>query len=158
MMVQMATWSTVLIMALLMQDILEMKVYRIRSSSFIGDRFCAFLWFVGYLNVFAVCSWNICFIALKQSGQRFSVTPQQITPRLTPSQTPKIVSASGSPRAYSAVGSPERSGATTPTKSYDGRISLSSWYPSSQQSSAASSPPRVRAMPSKSLMHFERWI
>lgn len=87
--------------------------------------------------------------ALKQSGQRFSMTPQQITPRLTPTQTPKIVSASGSPRAYSSVGSPERSGATTPTKSYDGRISLSSWYPSSQQSSAANSPPRVRAMPTR---------
>lgn len=88
--------------------------------------------------------------ALKQSGQKFSMTPYQITPRLTPTGTPTMVSASGSPRAYSAVGSPEKnSGATTPTKSYDGRISLSSWYPSSQQSSAANSPPRVRALPSR---------
>ncbi|KNA20697.1 hypothetical protein SOVF_049850 isoform B [Spinacia oleracea] len=88
---------------------------------------------------------------VKQTGQRFSLTPYQITPRLTPTGTPKVISTSGSPRSYSAVGSPQKnSGATTPTKmQYDGRTSLSSWYPSSQQSSAANSPPRVRALPSR---------
>ncbi|KNA20696.1 hypothetical protein SOVF_049850 isoform A [Spinacia oleracea] len=88
---------------------------------------------------------------MKQTGQRFSLTPYQITPRLTPTGTPKVISTSGSPRSYSAVGSPQKnSGATTPTKmQYDGRTSLSSWYPSSQQSSAANSPPRVRALPSR---------
>ncbi|KAL9230856.1 hypothetical protein vseg_006151 [Gypsophila vaccaria] len=89
--------------------------------------------------------------ATKQAAQRFSITPHQITPRLTPSGTPKNVSTSVSPRSYSNVGSPQKnSGATTPTNSqYDGRISLSSWYPSSQQSSAANSPPRVRSLPSR---------
>ncbi|KAK9741296.1 hypothetical protein RND81_03G095900 [Saponaria officinalis] len=89
--------------------------------------------------------------ATKQAAQRFSITPHQITPRLTPSGTPKNISTNVSPRSYSTVGSPQKnSGATTPTNSqYDGRISLSSWYPSSQQSSAANSPPRVRALPSR---------
>ncbi|XP_021774504.1 uncharacterized protein At4g15545-like [Chenopodium quinoa] len=89
--------------------------------------------------------------SVKQTGQRFSLTPYQITPRLTPTGTPKVISATGSPRSYSAVGSPQKnSGATTPTKmQYDGRTSLSSWYPSSQQSSAANSPPRARALPSR---------
>ncbi|KAJ8751961.1 hypothetical protein K2173_000707 [Erythroxylum novogranatense] len=82
------------------------------------------------------------------AAQRFCITPY-ITPRLTPSGTPKIISATVSPRGYS--GSPQRlSGATSPTKSqYEGRTSLSSWYPSSQQSSAANSPPRVRSMPAR---------
>lgn len=94
---------------------------------------------------------HMSYEAPKQTGQRFSMTPYQITPRLTPTGTPKIISASGSPRTYSAVGSPQKkSGATTPTNSqYDGRTSLSSWYPSSQQSSAANSPPRVRALPGR---------
>lgn len=88
--------------------------------------------------------------SVKQTGQRFSLTPYQITPRLTPTGTPKVISTSGSPRSYSAVGSPQKnSGATTPKMQYDGRTSLSSWYPSSQQSSAANSPPRVRALPSR---------
>ncbi|XP_010667075.1 uncharacterized protein At4g15545 isoform X2 [Beta vulgaris subsp. vulgaris] len=88
---------------------------------------------------------------MKQTGQKYSMNPYQITPRLTPTGTPKVISTSGSPRSYSAVGSPQKnSGATTPTKlHYDGRTSLSSWYPSSQQSSAANSPPRVRALPSR---------
>lgn len=85
--------------------------------------------------------------ASKQAAQRFSMTPY-ITPRLTPTGTPKIISASVSPRRYSAAGSPQRtSGATSPTKSqYEGRGSMSSWYPSSQQSSAANSPPRGRSI------------
>lgn len=90
---------------------------------------------------------NFCTIALKQTGQRFSITPY-ITPRLTPTATPKIVSTNGSPRRYSAAESPQTaSGATSPTKvPYEGRASLSSWYSSSQQSSAANSPPRGRSM------------
>ncbi|XP_021775527.1 uncharacterized protein At4g15545-like isoform X1 [Chenopodium quinoa] len=89
--------------------------------------------------------------SVKQTGQRFSLTPYQITPRLTPTGTPKVISTTGSPKSYSAVGSPQKdSGATTPTKmQYDGRTSLSSWYPSSQRSSAANSPPRARALPSR---------
>ncbi|CAB4307442.1 unnamed protein product [Prunus armeniaca] len=88
--------------------------------------------------------------ALKTSGQRFSVTPY-ITPRLTPTGTPKIISTSGSPRGYSAISSPlQSSGATSPTKPhYEGRTSLSSWYSSSQQSSAANSPPRGRPLPGR---------
>ncbi|RVW24664.1 putative ribonuclease H protein [Vitis vinifera] len=61
------------------------------------------------------------------------------------------------PRGYSAVASPNKtSGATSPTKSqYDGRGALSSWYPSSQQSSAANSPPRARPLPgSEKLLLF----
>ncbi|KGN46810.1 uncharacterized protein At4g15545 [Cucumis sativus] len=82
----------------------------------------------------------------KHIGQRFS--SPYITPRLTPSATPKIISTSVSPRGYSTVASPQiMSGSTSPTKhSYDGRIALSPWYPSSQQSSAASSPPRSRQL------------
>ncbi len=86
--------------------------------------------------------------ASRRVGQRFSITPY-ITPRLTPTGTPKIISTSGSPRGYSAVGSPQKtSGTTSPTKPpYEGRTILSSWYPSSQQSSAANSPPRGRPQP-----------
>ncbi|KAG5016571.1 hypothetical protein JHK82_022221 [Glycine max] len=86
--------------------------------------------------------------ASRYSGQRFSLTPY-ITPRLTPTGTPKVISTAGSPREYSAAGSPKKtSGATSPTKlPYDGRTSLSSWYSSSQQSSAANSPPRGRSLP-----------
>ncbi|KAL5744830.1 hypothetical protein ACOSP7_027710 [Xanthoceras sorbifolium] len=84
--------------------------------------------------------------ASRNAGLRFSLTPY-ITPRLTPTGTPKVFSTSGSPRGYSVAGSPQKtSGATSPTKSqYDGRT-LSSWYPSSQQSSAANSPPRARPL------------
>ncbi|XP_057457730.1 uncharacterized protein At4g15545 isoform X1 [Lotus japonicus] len=86
--------------------------------------------------------------ATKYSGQRFSMTPF-ITPRLTPTGTPKVISTAGSPRGYSAAGSPKTSGATSPTKlPYDGRSSLS-WYSSSQQSSAANSPPRGRSIPGR---------
>ncbi|XP_021673282.2 uncharacterized protein At4g15545 isoform X2 [Hevea brasiliensis] len=65
--------------------------------------------------------------------------------------TPKIISSSVSPRGFSAAGSPQRtSGTTSPTKPYnEGRTTLSSWYPSSQQSSAANSPPRGRPLPAR---------
>ncbi|XP_027355440.1 uncharacterized protein At4g15545-like isoform X1 [Abrus precatorius] len=88
--------------------------------------------------------------ASKYSGQRFSLTPY-ITPRLTPTGTPKVISTAGSPRGYSAASSPKKtSGATSPTKlPYEGRSSLSSWYSSSQQSSAANSPPRGRSLPGR---------
>ncbi|XP_062015877.1 uncharacterized protein At4g15545 [Rosa rugosa] len=87
--------------------------------------------------------------ASRNAGQKFSLTPY-ITPRLTPTGTPKIFSTSGSPRAYSTIPSPQQtSGATSPTKSYDGRNSVSSWYASSQQSSAANSPPRGRPLPGR---------
>lgn len=89
-------------------------------------------------------------IATKQPGVKFSMTPY-ISPRFTPTATPKVISASVSPGRYSAAGSPKKtSGITSPTKTtYDGRGSLSSWYPSSQQSSAANSPPRGRSLPAR---------
>lgn len=83
--------------------------------------------------------------ASRYSGQRFSLTPY-ITPRLTPTGTPKVISTTESPRGYSAAGSPKKtSGATSPTKIP--QSSLSVWYSSSQQSSAANSPPRGRPIP-----------
>ncbi|TXG71201.1 hypothetical protein EZV62_006136 [Acer yangbiense] len=74
--------------------------------------------------------------ASRNAGRRFSLTPY-FTPRLTPTGTPKIISTSGSPRGYSTAEAPQKtSGATSSTKSlYDGQTSLSSWYPSSRQSS-----------------------
>ncbi|CAK9183561.1 unnamed protein product, partial [Ilex paraguariensis] len=68
----------------------------------------------------------------KQADQRFSMTPY-IKPSVTPTGTPKIISTSVSPRRYSAAGSPQKSSATTsPRKNqYEGRGTLSSWYPSS---------------------------
>ncbi|KAL5543784.1 hypothetical protein UlMin_007568 [Ulmus minor] len=88
--------------------------------------------------------------ASRNAGNKFSVSAY-ITPRFTPTGTPKLISTTGSPRGYSAVTSPQlTSGATSPTKlPYDGRSSLSAWYPSSQQSSAANSPPRNRSMPGR---------
>ncbi|XP_047939480.1 uncharacterized protein At4g15545-like [Salvia hispanica] len=84
-----------------------------------------------------------------QAGQKFSVTPY-ITPRFTPTGTPKVISSSVSPRRYSAATSPQRtSGTTSPSAYYDGKGSYSSWYPSSQQSSAANSPPRGRPLPGR---------
>ncbi|XP_010923750.1 uncharacterized protein At4g15545 isoform X2 [Elaeis guineensis] len=92
---------------------------------------------------------NMIQDATKPAGSKF-ITPH-ITPRLTPNATPKITSTSGSPRAHSTAGSPKlTSGATSPTKSrFEGHIAMSPWYPSSQQSSAASSPPRGRSMPGR---------
>ncbi|KAK6776971.1 hypothetical protein RDI58_023688 [Solanum bulbocastanum] len=86
--------------------------------------------------------------ASKRALQRYSMSPY-ITPRLTPTGTPKIISTSVSPRRYSVAGSPQRtSGANSPTNSqYEGRGSMSSFFPSSQQSSAANSPPKSRPLP-----------
>jgi hypothetical protein len=97
---------------------------------------------------YSLISWLFGLTASRHAGQRFSITPY-ITPRRTPTGTPNIISTSVSPKGYSAAGSPQRtSGATSPTKpQYDKQASLSSWYPSSQQSSAANSPPRGRAIP-----------
>lgn len=88
--------------------------------------------------------------ASRNAGNKYSMTAY-ITPRLTPTGTPKVISTSGSPRGYSAFASPQiTSGASSPTKlPYDGRSSMSSWYPSSQQSSAANSPPRGRSLPGR---------
>ncbi|KAK8643646.1 hypothetical protein V6N13_012929 [Hibiscus sabdariffa] len=85
--------------------------------------------------------------ATRHAGQRLSITPY-ITPRLSPTGTPKIIS-TVSPRNRSAVQSLQRSSASmSPRKpSYDGRTSLSSWYPLSQQSSRANSPPRGHSLP-----------
>ncbi|CAN8312316.1 unnamed protein product [Cochlearia groenlandica] len=85
---------------------------------------------------------TVSVFSSKYNGNKFSMTPY-ISPRLTPSATPKIISTSVSPRAYSAAVSPTRtSGAVSPTKS-------TIWYPSSQQSSAANSPPRNRTLPAR---------
>ncbi|KAL3643167.1 hypothetical protein CASFOL_013982 [Castilleja foliolosa] len=87
--------------------------------------------------------------ASNQGGLKSSIAPY-ITPRLTPTGTPKVISTSVSPRRYTSAGSPlKASGATTPTKLYDGKGSISSYYPSSQQSSVANSPPRGRLPPGR---------
>ncbi|XP_052207613.1 uncharacterized protein At4g15545-like [Diospyros lotus] len=82
--------------------------------------------------------------ASKQAVQRYSLTPY-ITPRLTPTGTPKNPSTTGSPIRYSGAGSPRRtSNIPSPTRPQRiGSGTLSSWYPSSQQSSGASSPHRL---------------
>ncbi|KAL7592926.1 uncharacterized protein At4g15545 [Lactuca sativa] len=87
---------------------------------------------------------NIPDDASKLTGQRFSVTPY-MSSRVTPTETPKTISTSVSPRRYSA------SGATSPTKiQYEGRGgTMSSWYSSSQQSSAGNSPPRGPPLPGR---------
>lgn len=84
----------------------------------------------------------------RHAVQKLSISPY-ITPRLTPSGTPKIISTAGSPRIYSSAGSPQKiSGAASPIKpEYGGGNIMSSWYPSSQQSSAANSPPRGHSLP-----------
>ncbi|WOK91697.1 hypothetical protein Cni_G00388 [Canna indica] len=88
----------------------------------------------------------------RSSGQKTSVTPP-IPPRLTPPKatpkaTPKITSTGGSPRGSSVAVFPKfASGATSPTKTaFDGLTSMSPWFPSSKQSSAASSPTRGRSI------------
>ncbi|KAI3466328.1 hypothetical protein Pfo_022991 [Paulownia fortunei] len=86
--------------------------------------------------------------AFKQAGQALSMTPYR-TSRLTPTGTPNIIT-SVSPRGYSAAGSPQRtSGTASPRTQYEGWGSLSSCFPSSQQSSAANSPPRGRPLPAR---------
>lgn len=116
--------------------------------------------------------------ASKQTTQQKSATSYK-TPRLTPSGTPKVLSTRGSPKrssvAYSPKGgisrktSPKKvstraspkqysttvspkgmSRKTSPTKAdYARNGSMSSWFPSSQQSSAANSPPRSRPLPAR---------
>ncbi|KAI3754026.1 hypothetical protein L2E82_26117 [Cichorium intybus] len=87
---------------------------------------------------------NIPDDASKHAGQRFSVTPY-MSSRVTPAGTPQNISTSVSPRRYSA------SGTTSPTKiQYEGRNgTMSSWYSSSQQSSAGNSPPRGPPLPGR---------
>lgn len=100
-------------------------------------------------NVMYECITSLlfCRTASRHPGQRFSITPY-ISPRLTPTGTPKIISTSVSPRGFSAVGSTQKtSGMTSPTKPHERRTTLSSWYPASQQSSAANSPPCGRSLP-----------
>lgn len=73
--------------------------------------------------------------ASKYTGPRFCVTPW-----MTPARTPDIVS----PRTNSAAGSPKiTSGAISSTKTHFERPKASICYYSSQQSSAANSPPRL---------------
>ncbi|KAG9141403.1 hypothetical protein Leryth_001850 [Lithospermum erythrorhizon] len=82
--------------------------------------------------------------------QRYAIM-EYVSPRLTPTGTPKAISPSVSPRGYYTAGSPQRtSGTASPLMSqYDGSGSLSSWFPSSQQSSVASSPPNGRPLPAR---------
>ncbi|XP_073302370.1 uncharacterized protein At4g15545 isoform X4 [Primulina huaijiensis] len=84
---------------------------------------------------------------VSKHGVQSSSMTRYVSPRLTPSGTPNMISASVSPRKYSAAGSPQKtSGTNSPMLQYDGRGSLSAWFPSSQQSSAANSPPRGRPL------------
>ncbi|KAL6544621.1 hypothetical protein OROMI_023483 [Orobanche minor] len=84
--------------------------------------------------------------ASRQAGQGLSVTPYRTT-QLTPTGTPRTIT-NVSPRWYSAAGSPQRtSGNASPRTQYEGwGGSLSSCFPSSQQSSTANSPPRGRPL------------
>lgn len=85
-------------------------------------------------------STNITDNVPKQVGHKF----------ITPSLAPKAYSTSVSPRRYSTAGSPHKtSGTTSPTTAQYGRGSFSSWYPSSQQSSASNSPPRGHMLPAR---------
>ncbi|XP_028547751.1 uncharacterized protein At4g15545-like isoform X3 [Dendrobium catenatum] len=81
-------------------------------------------------------------------GNKFSITPY-ITPQLSPNSTPRVSSTGGSPRRFSTADSLSKfsSGATSPTTSrFEDQGSMSSRYPSSQQISAASSPPRGNSL------------
>ncbi|XP_066386551.1 uncharacterized protein At4g15545-like isoform X3 [Miscanthus floridulus] len=82
--------------------------------------------------------------------QKYALS-SHITPRLTPEATPKIMSTSASPRRMSTTATPKlMSGATSPTKSrIEAHMSMTPWYPSSKQSSAANSPPRGRSNPGR---------
>ncbi|KAG0496257.1 hypothetical protein HPP92_000810 [Vanilla planifolia] len=75
--------------------------------------------------------------------------PHQKATHFSHNPTPKITSNRGSPRGFSTVATPNlTSGMTSPTKANDeGNSSISPWYPSSEQSSAANSPPRGRSLP-----------
>lgn len=80
-------------------------------------------------------------------GQKISVTPP-LPPRLTPpTTTPKATSTVGSPKGSFTLLPKFASGTASPTKThFEGITSMSPWYPSSKQSSAASSPPRGRSI------------
>ncbi|KAG8061985.1 hypothetical protein GUJ93_ZPchr0003g17254 [Zizania palustris] len=87
---------------------------------------------------------------IKSPIQKY-VLSSHITPRLTPQATPKILSTSASPRRMSTTATPKLiSGTTSPSKSrIEGYMSMTPWYPSSRQSSAANSPPRGRPNPGR---------
>jgi hypothetical protein len=98
---------------------------------------------------------SICYIlgnlfdtVAKPPVQKYAYS-SHITPRLTPEATPKIMSTSASPRRMSTSATPKlMSGATSPTRSRtEVHMSMTPWYPSSKQSSAANSPPRGRPNP-----------
>lgn len=92
---------------------------------------------------------------------KLSGTPY-ITPRLTPTTTPKGSSTGGTPRGFSTAGSSPKflsgttspkflSGTTSPIKGrFEGHSSFPSWYSSSQQPSAPSSPPQGRSSSGRS--------
>lgn len=82
--------------------------------------------------------------ATKATGNKLSITPY-ISPQLSPNATPRVSSTGGSPRRFSTADSLSKfsTGATSPTNSrFEDQGSMPSRYPSSQQISAASSPPR----------------
>ncbi|XP_062215031.1 uncharacterized protein At4g15545 [Phragmites australis] len=88
--------------------------------------------------------------AARSAIQKYALS-SHITPRLTPEATPKIMSTSASPRRMSTTATPKlMSGATSPTRPrIEGHMSMTPWYPSSKQSSAANSPPRGRPNPGR---------
>ncbi|OEL35424.1 Uncharacterized protein BAE44_0003559 [Dichanthelium oligosanthes] len=65
--------------------------------------------------------------------------------------TSKILSTSTSPRRMSSTTTPKMmSGATSPTRArIEGHMSMTPWFPSSKQSSAANSPPKGRPNPGR---------
>jgi hypothetical protein len=91
---------------------------------------------------------NLLGTASRPPIQKYALS-SHITPWLTPKATPKIMSTSASPRQISTTATPKlMSGATSPTKSrIEAHMSMTPWYPSSKQSSAASSPPRGGSNP-----------
>lgn len=93
-------------------------------------------------------------IGSRNVSQKYTMVPY-VSPRLTPNATPKAVSTVSSPKGFSAAVSPKMaSGATSPTKRTEGQVPYSPWYPSSQLSSATSSPPRGRPLSGNILIYF----
>ncbi|XP_074574601.1 uncharacterized protein At4g15545-like isoform X2 [Curcuma longa] len=89
--------------------------------------------------------------ATKPFEQKTSKTPP-IHPRLTPpTTTPKVTSTGGSPRKSAVVTLPKyASGTASPINThFENLTAMSPWYPSSKQSSAASSPPHGRSIPGR---------
>uniref|UniRef100_A0A0D9VX39 At4g15545-like C-terminal domain-containing protein n=1 Tax=Leersia perrieri TaxID=77586 RepID=A0A0D9VX39_9ORYZ len=88
--------------------------------------------------------------ALKPPIHKYALS-SHISSRLTPEATPKIMSTSASPRRMSSTATPKlMSGTTSPSKTrIEGYMSMTPWYPSSKQSSAANSPPRGRPNPGR---------